>query len=65
MTENKTHMTLSNKECSAIVDTMEMWLTMLSGLFNLNPATHEQYRDLRYNKIPQLKGQSWYVAKPR
>ena len=65
MSENKTHMTLSSKECSGIVDSIEMWSKLLNGIFLLNPITHNQYLDLRYNKIPELKRQSWYVAKPR
>ena len=64
MSENKTHMTLSSKECSGIVDSIEMWSKLLGGVFNANPATHEQYRDLRYNQIPTLKGKSWYIANP-
>ena len=64
MVNEKTHMTLSNKECSAIVDTTEMWLKLLGGVFNANPTTHDQYCDLRYNQIPTLKGKSWYVTNP-
>ena len=61
METEKTHMTLSNRECSNIVDSMEMGLKLLSVLVGRRPALRERYHDLRDVQIPRLKQASWYI----
>ena len=60
----KTKISLSNEECSRIVDNIDMWLKLLGGVFSLNPATHDQYHDLRDGQIPELRRKWWYVSSP-
>ena len=61
METEKTHITLSNRECSDIVDSMEMGLKLLSVLIARKPALYERYHNLRDVQIPMLKQASWYI----